>query len=282
MISDKKDLPNAIALNSSVMNGTRLIGPALAGVAIAAFGEGTCFFLNGVSYIAVLIALLMMEFKSVEQIVQRKERLFDSLRVGFHSALDFPPIRNILLLVAFTSLFGLVYATLFPALVKESLNGGADALGTITAASGFGALAGTLYLTRRKDVKHMGKLLGQCGLLFGIALIAVSQARTLPFMIVGMFFTGLGMMVQLACSNTVIQTLVEDDKRGRVMSFFTFSMLGVAPFGSLLMGWLAQKMGVSHALVLEGALCAAGSLYYLKGVSRLNVYLPEPMKTPVF
>ncbi len=262
MIAHKNDLPNAIALNSSVMNGTRLIGPAIAGATIALVGEGPCFLLNGLSYIAVIIALLAMKIERSES-PSRGEDFFRSLSVGVHAAFDHPPIRAMLLFLGYASLFGLPYSTLFPALATRSEGGGAGALGALTAAAGLGALTGAMYLARRRRAEGLAELAGRSAVLFSLGLVIVAWAKPFGLMMFCLYGTGLCMMLILASGNTVIQTLVEDDKRGRVMALFSFALLGTAPFGSLWMGWLAQRLGLSWALTLTGTLSLVGSAIYL-------------------
>jgi MFS family permease len=267
MVTDRRDLPNAIALNSMVMNGTRLIGPAIAGATIAVAGESICFLLNAISYLAVLLALRLMKFEKIPP-APPHTHWAKSLKAGYHAAFGNPSIRRILFLLGFNSLIGMHYNTLFPALAAQTLKGGAGALGAITAAAGCGSLVGALFLARRESAQGMEKLLGRSGVVFGLALLATSRTQSLTTMLPCLFVAGLGVMILLAGSNTVIQTLTEDDKRGRTMSFFTFSIMGVAPFGSLLIGWLAQKMGIPGALALSGTLSVAGAATYLRQTHR--------------
>jgi MFS family permease len=269
LIGSREDLPNAIALNSSVMNGTRLIGPALAGATIAAAGEGICFLLNALSYVAVVAAITMMSFPESESGADRPddtaEDWIKSLRAGVRTAFAPGPIRPMLIFLAFVSLTGMNYNTLFPALaIRVNATGGAAALGAVTSASGLGALAGALYMARRKGTHGLADLSGRAACVFGLALGAVAWVRSYPVLLVAVFAAGLSLLLILAGGNTLIQTSVEDSKRGRVMSIFSFSLLGVAPFGSLLMGWLAEHLGLTAALALNGALCIVGGAYYLR------------------
>jgi MFS family permease len=266
MIGRREDLPNAIALNSSVMNGTRLIGPAIAGVTIAAFGESLCFVVNAVSYLAVIAALFMMKLDphAHARATQTTEAWLQSLRTGIKASFAPGPIRSMILFLAFIGLTGMNYNMLFPALAVRASGAGANALGAVTAASGLGALAGALYMARRKDVRGLAQLAGHSSWIFGIGLAAIAWTHSFPLLLAGVFMTGLSMMLVLAAGNTLIQTTVEDDKRGRVMSIFTFALLGIAPFGSLVLGWLAEHMGLTSALALNGALCVLGAAVYLK------------------
>ncbi|MGZ3689016.1 MAG: MFS transporter [Bdellovibrionota bacterium] len=269
MIGDRRDLQNAIALNSSVMNATRLIGPAIAGIMIAAFGEGACFFLNAVSYIAVLIALWQMEIPP-EHLRARGGSMLASVSEGFHAAFDSPSIRRILILLSFLSLFGMPYMTLFPALAGKVLGGGSGTLGWITSAAGLGSLTAALGLARLRSTQRLGSVIGISALLFGLGLVGLSFAKSFGMMMACLYFSGFGMFFPMAGGNTVIQTLVEDDKRGRVMSFFTFSLLGIAPLGSLLMGWAANRFGISATLATGGALCVAGTFVFTRKMGLIN------------
>jgi MFS family permease len=272
MLDDRRDLPNAIALNSTVMNGTRLIGPALAGIAISTLGESWCFFLNALSYVAVLIALIVM--KVPKQIYKHEgEKLVKSLKSGFHFAFNNPTIRGVLLLLSFMSMFGMPFNTLFPALAERLPGGGAKALGMITGTGAAGALVGAIYLARRKGTPLLGKLIGVCSLVFSIFLILLAGTKSYVLMLPCIFMTGGGMMLMLASGNTVMQFLVKDEMRGRVMSFFNFSLLGIVPFGSLLMGAVAQRIGVVAALYVNGVICLIGSLFFLRHGNRFNIHI---------
>ncbi len=272
MIDDKGDLSNAIALNSMVVNGTRLIGPALAGIAISALGESWCFILNAFSYVAVLIALLVM--KVPRQVVHNEgKKLLDSLKAGFEFASKDPTIRRVLLLLSFMSLFGLPYNTLFPALAERVPGGGAKALGLITGTSAAGALVSTIFLARKGGTPLLGKIIGFSSLIFSIFLIAVADTRSYALMLPCVFMAGGGMMLMLACGNTIMQYLVKDEMRGRVMSFFNFSLLGIVPFGSLLMGAVAQRIGVVASIYVNGVICLVGSLVFLQHGTRINIHI---------
>ena len=272
MIDDKRDLPNAIALNSTVMNGTRLIGPALAGVAISLLGEGWCFLLNSLSYVAVLVALFIMR---VPRQTHHHEgtKMVASLKIGFSFAFRNPSIRNVLLLLSFMSMFGLSFNTLFPALAGKVTNGGANALGLITGTAAAGALVGALYLARRAGPPLLGKVIGFSSLMFSVFLILLASADSYALMLPCIFMTGMGMMLMLASGNTVIQYLVKDEMRGRVMSFFNFSLLGIVPFGSLFMGVVAQRIGIASSLYLNGTFCLIGSVVFLRYGYKINRHI---------
>jgi MFS family permease len=251
MVGDRDDLPNAIALNSSVFNAARLIGPALAGIIIAAVGEGICILINAFSYVAVLAALLAIRVPS------RPPRgshtaMIAGLTEGFRYAYEFRPMRSILLLVAFVSLAAVPFSVLLPVVATTVLGGGAETLGFLMAATGFGALAGALYLATRSTVRGLGRIMVIAALAFGAALIGVSVSRVLWLSLACLALAGFGMMVQMASSNTVLQTLVDDDKRGRIMSLYSMAFTGVSPLGSLLLGSLAAAFGVPFAFAFAG------------------------------
>lgn len=269
MIGKREDLPNAIALNSSVMNATRIVGPAVAGLTIAAFGEGPCFMINALSYIAVIAALLMMRMPrnkphSDAQESKATEAWIQSLRIGIQASFAPGPIRAMLLFLTFMSFTGMNYNTLFPALAARLSEAGASALGAVTAASGLGALASALSMARRRSTKDLPQIAGHSAWIFGLALLGAAWAHTFPLLLLSIFLAGSSLMLVLAGGNILIQTLVEDDKRGRVMSFFTFSVLGFAPFGSLLIGWLAEHVGLTASLAFNGAACVGCAIAYLK------------------
>jgi MFS family permease len=275
MIERKDDLGNAIALNSSMVNAARLVGPSIAGVLIAAFGEGICFLLNAVSYIAVIAALLAMHL-APPRMRPANGRVLEGLREGFSYAFRLEPIRYIILLLALVSLMGMPYMILMPVFAKEVLGGGPHTLGFLIGASGCGALVGTVYLAWRKNVHGLGLVIAIATAVFGLGLIGFSFSRVVWFSMLLMFITGLGMMVQMASSNTVLQTVVEDDKRGRVMSFYTMAFMGMAPFGSLLAGVLASKIGAPNTLIAGGGLTIVGALLFANKLKVMNEIL-HPM-----
>jgi MFS family permease len=261
MVEEKRDLSNAIALNSSIVNSARLLGPSIAGLLIAAVGEGTCFLLNGLSYLAVIAALLAMRVKP-DAAKPQPPRVWAGLKEGFTYAFGFSPIRAVLLLLGLMSLMGMPFTVLMPIFARDSLQGGPYALGFLMGASGLGALGGALYLASRKSVLGLGKLLPLSTAIFGAGLIAFSHSRILSLSLVLMLITGFGMIVEMAASNTVLQTIVDDDKRGRVMSFYAMSFMGMVPFGSLLSGFLASKIGAPDTLLIGGLACIAGAVAF--------------------
>jgi MFS family permease len=258
LVEKKEDLGNAIALNSSMFNGARLLGPAVAGILIGAVGEGMCFLLNGVSYVAVLAALLAISVPP-HKTRHTGETVMGRLKEGFKYTFGFAPIRFIILLLALTSLIGMPYTVLMPVFVKEVLGGGPKTLGFLMGCSGLGALTAALTLASRKNPAGLEKRIPLAGLVFGTGLLGLSQARTFPAAAACIALASFGMISQMASSNTIIQTVVEDDKRGRVMAFYAMAFMGMAPFGSILAGWVASTLGVTSAIMLSGALSIAGA-----------------------
>lgn len=273
MIKNREDLPNAIALNSSIVNMTRLIGPAIAGAAIASVGEGMCFLLNGVSYIAVLIALFSIKVDKVKRKQFNVGKILDHIKVGYQSTFNDEAISAVILFVAFISFFGSPYINVFPALAASLPGGGAQTLGYISAATGLGSLAGALYLAYRKGPPDLGGIIAFGGLNMGAFLVALAFVSQLPLVLVCVFMSGMGLMLQMSSTNTVIQTLVEDDKRGRVISFLTLALFGTAPFGSLLMGSMAQHLGLSNTFLINGALCLLGAYFFIQKANRINAHI---------
>lgn len=266
MVERREDLPNAIALNSSMVNGSRLIGPSLAGLVIAAFGEGWCFLIDGVSYMAVIASLLLMEVR-VPQVRRAAESVAAELREGWRYVAGFAPVRNILLLLALVSFVGMPYTVLMPIFATKVLGGGAHTLGFLMGASGLGALGSAAWLASRKSVRGLLRVIPTVAAVFGTGIIAFGFSRWLPLSLVLLLFTGFGMMQQMAASNTILQTVTDADKRGRVMSYYAMAFQGTMPFGSLLAGWAADRLGAPATLAIGGALCLAGAAWF---ISRLG------------
>jgi MFS family permease len=262
MIERPDDLGNAIALNSTMVNGARLIGPTIAGLMISAVGEGMCFLLNAVSFLAVILALLSMRFKR-GAVRNRGTKVLADFKEGFKYAFGFPPIRAILLLLALVSLMGMPYAVLMPVFAKNVLHGGPHTLGFLMGAAGTGALVGALYLASRKTVVGLGSVIAFAAATFGAGLILFSFSHRLWLSMVLLFFVGMGMMLQMASSNTVLQTIVDDDKRGRVMSFYAMSFFGMVPLGSFLAGSLGSKIGTPTTVMVGGVCCIIGTLFFV-------------------
>lgn len=268
MLERTDDLGNAISLNSSVFNGARLIGPAIAGLTVASIGEGWCFLLNGLSYIAVLAALLSMRLSS--QPPKPKVGYLHSLREGFSYAWRSSPIRAILLLVGLISLVGLPYSVLIPVYAHKILKGGPETAGYLMGAAGAGAFTGALYLASRTGTPGLTRIIPLAAGLFGLGLIGFSFSQVLPLSLALMFLVGLGMMLQLASSNILLQTLSDEDKRGRVMSIYSMSFLGISPLGSLILGQMATRVGLSWTLLAGGICCLLGAGIFAASLNHLQ------------
>jgi MFS family permease len=272
MVDDRDDLPNAIALNSSMVNAARLVGPSLAGLLIAGFGEGWCFLLDGMSYIAVLVSLSAMRLH-VRTRVRSAARLRDDLRDGFGYGLGFPPIRAVLLLLAVASLMGMPYTILMPIVADRTLHGGPHTLGFLMGASGVGALGGAFYLASRRSVVGLGRVIATVAGMFGVSLVAFSLSNRTWLSLVLLFGVGAGFMIQMAGTNTVLQTLVREEMRGRVMSLYTMAFMGMAPFGSLLLGAVAAHVGAPEAIRLGGTVCVIGAIVFALQLPRLREHV---------
>ena len=273
MVGDRDDLPNAIALNSSIFNAARLIGPAIAGFAIAAVGEGWVILLNGISYVFVLAGLFSMQLEPRKR-ARGRGAVLRRVHEGFSYAYGFQPIRTILLLVAVVSLVAVPFSILLPVVATDVLGGGPRTLGLLMAAMGLGALTGALFLASRQTVVGLGRLIVIAATLFGLSLVLFSFARSVTIALPLLALAGFGMMTQMASSNTVLQTLVDDDKRGRVMSLYTMAFTGTAPLGSLLIGWVAARLGAPLAIGIGGGLTVCAGLVFgsrlpiLRGIVR--------------
>lgn len=263
MIEDRSHLGNAIALNSMMFNGARLIGPSVAGVVLATTGEGACFLINAISYLFVILSLLLMHVPANEE--KKKEmNLIGELKEGFNFISGFSPIRHIMILLAVVSLMSASYQVLMPVLAKDVLHGGSHTFGFLMGAAGAGALLGAFYLASRETVAKLGRVIPAAAALMSVGLIALSFSTSFILSEFIMFFTGLGMITHTASSNTVIQTLTDDDKRGRVMSFYTMALMGTTPLGSLLAGWMAKMIGTPWTIFIGGAVCLAGALAFYR------------------
>jgi MFS family permease len=261
MVDRREDLGNAIALNSVMFNGARLIGPSVAGLLIATMGEGVCFLVNGLSYIAVIGSLLAMRLAR-RPAAAAPGPVFARLAEGFAYAWASAPIRSILAVLALTSLMGMPYVVLLPIVAKDILHGGAHTLGFLTGATGVGAIAGALYLASRKSVVGLVPVIALAGGAFGLALAAFSFSRWFWLSAPVLVLVGFTMMIQMASCNTVLQTITADEKRGRVMSMYAMAFMGTAPFGSLLAGALAARIGTPITLLLSGAACVIGAGWF--------------------
>ena len=261
MVEERADLSNAIALNSSMVNMARLIGPSLAGIIIAGVGEGFCFLIDGFSYLAVIASLLLMRLAGRETASARSS-MTEELREGWALVTNSVAIRSLLLLLAIVSLMGMPYTVLMPIFAGGVLHGGPHTLGFLMGASGVGALAGAVHLASRKSVLGLGKVVVISAAMFGAGLVGFSLSRWLWLSLPLMFVTGMGMMRQMASTNTILQTIAPEEKRGRVMSYYTMAFVGMAPMGSLLAGSVAAKIGAPSTLLMAGLCCIAGSVWF--------------------
>ncbi|MFL5246034.1 MAG: MFS transporter [Gemmataceae bacterium] len=273
MIGNRDDLANAIALNSSMFNGARLIGPALAGLILAQRGPAFCFLLNAVSFVAVLIALWVMRVAPRPRRPTRPP-LIQGLREGFRYAFGFPPIRSLLIQVAMISMAGMAYSTLLPVYAtlfsRPVLGGDAGTFGFLTTAAGIGALTGAIYLAVRKNVLGLGRWVMIAGSLCGLGMLAFSFAGSVWLAMALLAVIGFGMMVQMGASNTMLQTIVDEDKRGRVLSLYTMAFMGMAPLGSLIAGSLADWIGPNPTLRVSGLACLTATVIFALQYQRLR------------
>ena len=269
MVDERSDLPNAIALNSSMFNVARLIGPAIGGLLIAGVGEGYCFLIDGVSYLAVIASLLAMRVKP--RIARdRGKKVLDELVEGWRYVTGSLPIRSILLLLALVSLLGMPYTVLMPVFADRVLHGGPHTLGILMAAIGVGALAGVVALASRQSVLGLGRVIPVSSTIFGLALVGFGLSGFFWLSMLLLLISGFGMMRQMAASNTILQTIVEDEKRGRVMSFYAMALAGMAPFGSLLAGFMATRLGAPATVSITGASCVVGALLFARELPRIR------------
>ncbi|MGE5324289.1 MAG: MFS transporter [Actinomycetota bacterium] len=269
MVTDRGDLSNAIALNSSMVNMARLVGPSVAGLIIAAVGEGYCFLIDGFSYLAVIASLLLMQLAATVPLSRGKNTLAD-LKEGWQYVTGFPPVRDVLLLLAVASLMGMPYMVLMPIFAGKILHGGPHTLGFLMGCTGVGALTGAVVLAARKSVLGLGRVIPLAAAAFGAGLVAFSFSQWLWLSYVLMFVVGFGMMQQMASSNTILQTISPDDRRGRVMSYYTVAIVGMMPFGSLFSGWLAARIGAPLALAIGGAFCLLGAGLFALRLGRIR------------
>lgn len=269
MVEDRADLPNAIALNSSMVNASRIIGPSIGGVVIAAVGEGWCFTIDAVSYVAVIASLVAMTVRRRER-PPRTTSAFEELADGFRYVSRFLPVRSALTLLALISLLGMPYSVLMPAIATRQLHGGANTLGFLMTASGVGALAGALYLAARRTVLGLGRAMSVAAAVFGLGLVLFSLSHVLWLSLLILPIVGAGMMITMASTNTIVQTVVEEHLRGRVMAFYTMAFLGTAPIGSLLAGAVAERIGSEHTILAGGIGCMLAGGWFALRLPRLR------------
>ena len=270
MIEQREDLGNAIALNSSIVNGGRLVGPAIAGLVIAAVGEGYCFLIDGISYVAVIASLMAMRLPPPAARPVSRD-LIQELKEGWRYVTESRAIRSVLLFLALVSIVGMPYTVLMPIFASSVLGGGPHTLGFLMAAAGVGALAGAIALAMRSSVLGLGRVIVWSAGLFGLGLAGLGLSRSLPLSLAAVAVAGFGMMRHMASSNTILQTIVDEDKRGRVMAYYSMAFQGLAPFGSLAAGAIAGRIGAPATIVCGGILCIAGAAWFalsLPGIRR--------------
>jgi MFS family permease len=269
LVESKNDLGNAIALNSFMFNSARLVGPSIAGILIALVGEGVCFLLNGISFFAIILALMAIKTtKNVRQ--QNSGAVLRELKEGIRYVFGFAPIRYIILLVGMVSLLSMPYIVLMPIFARDILHGGSHTLGFLMGATGIGALTGALYLASRKSVIGLGRLITFSTCLFGCGLIAFSFSRYMPLSLCLMLLTGFGMILSTASCNIIVQTVVDEDKRGRVMSFYAIAFVGMAPFGSLIGGSIAHNIGAPLTLTICGVSSILGAIFFYSRLPQIR------------
>jgi MFS family permease len=266
---EKEDLMNAIALNSSVVNSSRIIGPAVAGLLVAWLGEGMCFLLNAISYLAVIAGLFMMKE------VRRKEEkptnsALSALKEGFDYVRRTAPVRALLLLLALVSICGLPYIVLMPIFADKILNSGASGMGLMLGAAGIGSLSAAITLASRRQVQGLGRVVAISVAIFGVLVIVFAFSRNLIFSTLLLVPMGFTVMLQMSGSNTLLQAMVDDRMRGRMMSFFSMSLMGMIPFGSLLAGAIARSIGAPKTLAIGGAICLLGATVFSLRLSNLK------------
>ena len=275
MVEDRQDLGNAIAINSSMVNVARLLGPSIAGLLIAGVGEGYCFLVDGISYFAVIASLLLMRIPSAAKAPAGAKRpaMMVQLREGWDFVVSFIPIRAILLLFAVCSLMGMPYTVLMPIFASKILHGGPHTLGFLMGAAGCGALVAAVSLAFRRSVVGLTRVVAIAAAIFGTSLILFGLSHRLWLSLLLMLFVGYGMMEGMAASNTIIQTLVKENMRGRVMSFYTMAFVGMAPFGSLLAGGLAHVFSAPTAVIITGSCCVLGALWFTTQFSAMRAVM---------
>jgi MFS family permease len=269
MIDDPADLPNAIALNSSIINGARLVGPAIAALLVDLAGEGMCFAVDAASYLAVLASLLMMRVEK-RPVRPRTGHVLAELAEGLHYVWNFPLVRAVLLLIAASSVLGGAYSTLLPIVATTTLHGGPHTLGILMSSAGCGALVSALYLASRRTVLGLPTVIKRCAFSLGVGLIALELATTTLVAVPLLFAVGMAMVMQSAATNTLIQTLVDDRMRGRVISLYAMAFFGGTPVGALLEGALADQIGAIHTLAVAGVLCVASAAVFAAALPRLR------------
>jgi MFS family permease len=265
----REDLMNAIALNSSMFNGARVVGPAIAGILVARIGEGWCFFANAVSYVAVIVGLLLMKVTSAVRPTMASP--FEHMMEGFRFVNRTAPIRALLLLLGLVSLVGMPYVVLMPIFADKILHGGARGLGVLMGATGVGALFGALTLAFREGVKGLGRWVALCCAGFGASLLVFALSHQFWVSVILLLPVGYTMMLQMACSNTLIQVMVPDKLRGRVMAVYSMMFMGMAPIGALLGGAIADHLGAQVTVAIGGVASVLGAIWFWLQLPKIRV-----------
>lgn len=269
LVDDRKDVPNVIALNSFMFNSARLVGPSIAGLLIDFVGEGVCFLVNAASYVGVIGVLLGLRLREVPR-ASRDASVWAGLREGYRYAFGFGPIRALLLLIGAVSFTITPYVFLMPLFAGEIFHGSARTLGLLIGGAGFGAVGATLYLASRGSIHGLTGMIAGSAATAGAAIVAFSMSRSLPLSVALMVLVGAGVIGTAASINTILQTLVDEDKRGRVMSLYTAAFLGLSPLGSLAGGQLAHGIGAPATFAVGGALCIAAAVVYALQLTRMH------------
>jgi MFS family permease len=269
MVGKKEDLGNAIALNSLMFNGARVLGPSIAGILLAATNEGVCFLINAISYLFVIASLVMMKL-NIENGKRKGAGILSELKEGFDYAFGFSPIRHLLVLLSVVSLTGMSYTVLMPVFAKEILHGGSSTFGFLMGASGIGALIGAVYLASRTTILRLGRIVPASCILLGAGLLLMALSKYFLISLLLMIFIGAGVMLTAAATNTILQTITEDDKRGRIMSFYTMAVMGTAPFGSLMAGAMAKAFGTPYTIAFLGLSSIVPAIIFLRKLPELR------------
>jgi len=267
MVEDRTDLPNAIALNSFMVNLGKIIGPVVAGAFIAVFGEGWCFAINSLSYVGVIVAFVLMRTKGVRKSSQRMP-ILKEMREGVRYVFGVRHIRSVIMLLAVMSIIAMPYTDMMPFVATRILQGDAHTLGWMRAATGVGAVIGGLWMASRNSARRLGRIIPLATSVFGGGLILFALASDIAVALPTLVVTGLGLMIHMSSSNTIIQSTVDDDKRGRTMSIYMMAMQGMMPFGSLLSGFLAKVAGVQQMYAICGGLCLLASAWFWSGLRK--------------
>lgn len=270
MVPDPKDLPNAIALNSTINNGTRLIGPMMAGIAIASFGETICFIINAISFIAVLVALFLIKVEEPEEVPFKINKTFEKFKEGFIATFKHPSIGFLIIFISTTSFLGMPFSNLFPAMGQFIGRDDSKTLGIMTTCSGVGSLISAIYLARKKSPPDLAFHIAWGGLILGLAIALSLTIKNFYWLLACIFLAGFGVMTQLSATNTMVQTMADHDKRARIISFLLLAMIGIMPFGSLLLGMTGEHFGIKYSLVIFGSLCALSALYFFTKAKHIN------------